>query len=224
MQTKIDAHIVHPKGEHKSSIIWLHGLGADGHDFAPIAPELELDEHGVKFVFPHAPVRPITINNGFSMRGWYDIVTLDRSSFVHDLVGIRESTAYVFELIEAEMKAGVLPQNIILAGFSQGGAIALFAGLSAPVKLAGILALSTYLPAGEVVMSEKRDDTPPILMIHGLNDMVILPEYAEISKTALINMGCEVDFKMYAMGHTVCNEEIAEISKWFKWKLGSNTL
>lgn len=219
MQTQIDAHIVHPESTHKSSIIWLHGLGADGHDFAPVVPELDLDMAGVKFMFPHAPVRPITINNGFPMRGWYDILTLDADNFIDDMEGIRASTAFVHHLIATEIAAGIEPDHIILAGFSQGGAIALFAGLTAEVRLAGILALSTYLPAAETVMKEKRQDTPPILMLHGVDDMTIRLEYAELSRAALMAMGCDLDFRIYPMGHTLCVEEVTEMSRWLKQRL-----
>lgn len=215
----IDAHIVHPQGKHRSSIIWLHGLGADGSDFAPMVPELALDELGAKFIFPNAPVRPIKINNGYPMRGWYDILTLDPSSFIHDVEGIRASKKIVENIIAKEIEMGVPVERILLGGFSQGGAISLFTGLTTSYKIAGILALSTYLPAPEVVVLEKVDAPPAILMIHGTQDMTIRPEFAELSVGLLANLGCKIDFKMYEMGHTVCTEEITQISRWIRGKL-----
>ena len=215
----IDPHIVHPKTKHRSSVIWLHGLGADGTDFAPIVPELALEELGAKFIFPNAPVRPITINNGYPMRGWYDILTLDPDNFIHDLEGIRASKKIVEELIAQEIVMGIPPERIIIGGFSQGGAISLFTGLTTNYKLAGILALSTYLPAAEAVMLDKTETSPPVLMIHGTEDMTIRPEFAELSHAMLLSLGCQIEFKLYEMGHSVCAEEITLVSRWIKARL-----
>ncbi len=219
MSTEIEAHIIHPEGPHRLSIIWLHGLGADGFDFVPIVPKLDVNPREVKFIFPHAPIRPISINNGFPMRGWYDIFSLKPENFVHDLIGIRASALYVQQLIEREVEAGIAPEQIILAGFSQGGAIALFVGLTGPVRVGGILALSTYLPAPEVVGLEKRDNPPPVLMMHGSEDQIILLQYAELSRDVLREMNCQVEFNVYPMGHSLCEEEVQKISEWLKGRI-----
>lgn len=210
----IEAHVIHPKGKHRASIIWLHGLGADGFDFAPVAEEFDFDGDDVKFIFPHAPIRPVTISHGFPMRAWYDIFTLDRERFIHDIEGIQASAEIVNMLIQQEIKAGVRPEHIILAGFSQGGAIALFAGLTSSIKVGGILALSTYLPADEVVAIAKKTPSPPILYIHGTEDQTILLEYAELSRNKLLEMGCELEFVVLPMGHTLIKEEVKIVKDW----------
>ncbi len=219
MSARIEAHIVKPHGLHQATIIWLHGLGADGFDFAPIVPDLDLNKQGVKFIFPHAPIRPITINNGYPMRGWYDIVTLDPDSFQDDMPGIRGSAQYVEELIADEIQQGIDPLKIIVVGFSQGGAIALFAGLTSSIKIGGIIALSTYLPANEIVALEQQMHCLPILMIHGSHDQTISLKYAEQSRDFLLKMSCKLEFEVYPMGHTLCQEELIKISQWLKDKL-----
>jgi phospholipase/carboxylesterase len=208
------AHIIEPQVQHASSIIWLHGLGADGHDFAPVAAELNLLE--TRFVFPHAPVRPITVNNGYPMRGWYDIVTLDRDNFVHDVEGVEASSKFVQGLIEAEHAKGIPYNKIVLAGFSQGGAIALFAGLTTPQPIAGILALSTYVPAPEVLFEKYVKLSRNIMMMHGDFDDLIQLEYAKISLEWLEKMGQRPQFKTYPMGHSVCGPEIDDIDVWLQ--------
>lgn len=207
------AHIIEPKTKHNSSVIWLHGLGADGHDFAPVAEALNLFE--TRFVFPHAPMRPITINNGYQMRGWYDIVTLDRDNFVHDVAGIEQSVKFVCGLIEAEHAKGIAYENIVLAGFSQGGAIALFAGLTVAYPLAGILALSTYVPAPEVLVERYVKMPREIMMLHGVDDDIIPLAVAQDSLAWLEKMGQSPHFKTYEMGHSVCPEEVMDMSAWF---------
>ncbi len=210
----LNAHIIEPTGSHQSSIIFLHGLGADGNDFAPVAEQLKLLE--TRFIFPHAPVRPITINNGYEMRGWYDIVTLDRDNFIHDVPGVEASSAFVHGLIEAEHQKGIAYDRIVLAGFSQGGAIALFAGLSFAQPLAGILALSTYVPAPEVLAGRCTKTPLNIMMTHGLVDDVIPLSSAELSVQWLEKMGQHPHFKTYAMAHSVCAPEIMDIEVWLK--------
>jgi len=215
----VETHVIEAPGQHQATVIWLHGLGADGFDFAPIVPELQFNKKGVKFIFPHAPIRPITIKNGIPMRGWYDILSLDPDNFTHDIGGIRRSSQQVIDLIEAEITAGVNPSKIVLVGFSQGGAIALFSGLTGPHPIAGILALSTYLPSEEVVILEKHHHNVPILMIHGSEDAVIRLEYAKQSAEALAKMGCDIEFKAYPMAHSLCAEEVSQIANWLQKKL-----
>ena len=210
----MESHILYPEGAHHSSIIWLHGLGADGFDFAPVAEELGLLKQGVKFIFPHAPVRPITINQGYAMRGWYDIVTLDRDSFIHDVEGIEASTHFVHQLIEEELRLGIPASKIILVGFSQGGAIALYAGLTSTHALGGIIGLSTYLPAPDILRTRRSGVKPPILMQHGTEDVIIDASYAQLSCDILREMGYEPELDLYPMGHTLCQTLLDRIKEW----------
>lgn len=201
--------------EPSASVIWLHGLGADGHDFVPIVPELRLpDEIAPRFVFPHAPVRAVTINNGMQMRAWYDILGFSPGT-LEDAPGIRASALLADEFIENEREAGIEAKRIVLAGFSQGGAIALHAGLRQVEALAGILALSTYLPL-RASLSEASGVglQAPILMCHGRFDPVVPMSLGEISRDLLRRHGCAVDWKEYPMQHQVCGPEIADISAW----------
>ena len=201
-----------------ASVIWLHGLGSDGHDFVPIIEEFKLPE-GVRFVFPHAPVRPITLNNGYMMRGWYDLSSLELTDS-QDILGIQNTSAVVTNLIEREIKAGIVPEKIILAGFSQGGAIALHCGLRIEQPIAGIIGLSTYLPVADTLAAEKSAYHPPILMMHGTQDDIIRYDYARQSADQLIEMGYAVKWHEYPMQHTVCLEEVQEISAWIKERFG----
>ncbi len=164
-----DAVIIEPKTEHKASVIWLHGLGADGHDFEPVVPELNLpDDLGVRFIFPNAPVRPVTINAGMAMRAWYDIKTPNLRE-QEDVESIAQSDALIIQYINAEMEKGIPANKIILAGFSQGGAITLHTGLRFPEKLAGLLALSTYLPLPSQLEKEATEYKDiPVMMAHGI--------------------------------------------------------
>lgn len=198
------------------SIIWLHGLGANGHDFEPIVPELNLPATvKIRFVFPHAPQQAVTINSGAVMPAWYDIISpqLDQ---LEDEPGVRRSQQYIETLIERENARGVVPENIILAGFSQGGAIALHTGLRHPRRLAGIIALSTYLPLAQTVRheaSEVNQDTP-ILMAHGSHDPIIPLRLGKDACHYLKQLGYEPEWKTYVMEHSVCPEEIRDISRW----------
>lgn len=205
------------------TVIWLHGLGASGHDFEPIVPELQLLQRpGVRFLFPHAPVRPITINGSAAMRGWYDITSLDFGSRIQDLQGIQESAAHVSALIDNEISKGIAAGNIILAGFSQGGAIALYSGLTGEHKPGGILALSTYLPVQEQVLSALRPDASsiPIFMAHGLQDDVIQIQHAEQSKQVLEQQQLLLEWHTYSMPHSVSADEVRDISEWLKRQFG----
>jgi len=188
-----------------ASVIWLHGLGADGHDFEPIVPELRLPKP-VRFVFPHAPIRPVTLNNGMRMRAWYDIARLGGGP--EDEAGIRESQKLLEDLIRKEK------QPVVLAGFSQGGAIALQTALRYPQRLAGVLALSTYLPLSTKVSLErtKENQDVPIFMAHGTHDDIIAISRAKISREILEQQGYQVEWHEYPMPHSVCPQEIADIS------------
>jgi phospholipase/carboxylesterase len=196
------------------SVLWLHGLGADGHDFEPIVPELKLGIP-VRFVFPHAPVRPVTINGGMAMRAWYDILGFDRRS-QEDAAGIRASAAAVTLLIDREIERGMSSDRIVLAGFSQGGAIALHTALREPRPLAGVLALSTYLPLASTLAGERSAANAgiPIFMAHGTGDSVLPLALAESSRRALQALGYGVDWHSYSMAHSVCLEEINAIGAW----------
>jgi phospholipase/carboxylesterase len=203
------------------SIIWLHGLGADGHDFAPIVPELVSPQWpALRFVFPHAPVRPVTINNGMAMRAWYDIYGFDRLS-QQDEAGVRQSIAQVEALIAREQERGVPSERILLAGFSQGGAIALAAGLRHPQKLAGIIALSTYLPIADSLPAERSaaNASVPIFWGHGTFDPVVILQRGIESRTALEALGYQVEWHTYPMPHAVCPEEIADLGHWIGQRL-----
>ncbi|HEX2565363.1 MAG TPA: alpha/beta fold hydrolase [Burkholderiales bacterium] len=206
-----------------AAVIWLHGLGADGHDFEPIVPELRLPGSlALRFVFPHAPVRPVTLNNGMRMRAWYDIFQLGGGP--EDEAGVRASQALVENLIENENKKGVKTARIVLAGFSQGGAIALQTALRHPARLAGVLALSTYLPIASKLAAERSEANRdvPIFMAHGQHDDIIPLRKAELSREALARAGYAVDWKTYPMPHSVCAEEIGDIARALVRFLGSS--
>jgi phospholipase/carboxylesterase len=197
----------------KASVIWLHGLGADGHDFEPIVPELEL-EQPVRFVFPHAPVRPVTINQGMRMRAWYDILQLGPGP--EDETGVRASQKLLEEMIAAEKARGI--ESIALAGFSQGGAIVLQTALRHRERLAGVLALSTYLPLHKTLEAERslENSDVPIFMAHGEYDDIIPLVRAEQSKQLLERLGYKLQWHTYPMPHSVCPDEIAHISAFLR--------
>ncbi|MBD8635448.1 MULTISPECIES: alpha/beta hydrolase [unclassified Stenotrophomonas] len=201
------------------SIIWLHGLGADGHDFAPIVPELVRPGWpALRFVFPHAPVRPITINNGVPMRGWYDIVGMDFRSRA-DMDGVRASVVELDALIDREIERGVPAEHIFLAGFSQGGAVILTAALQRTAPLAGLIALSTYLPEAETARRADNAVQVPVFMAHGTQDPVIPLQIAEHSAAAVRAMGLELQWQSYAMAHQVCAEELTALGDWLQVRL-----
>lgn len=197
-------------------VLWLHGLGADGHDFAPIVPELVArDWPALRFVFPHAPLRPVTINNGMRMRAWYDIAGMDFATRA-DSAGIVESIAQVEALIEREAERGIPAERVLLAGFSQGGAITLAAGLRRERPLAGLIGLSTYLPGAERLagFATEASKRQPIFMAHGSGDPVIPIAHSENSARALRDAGYDVQWHRYPMAHQVCAEEIADLRAW----------
>jgi phospholipase/carboxylesterase len=204
------------------TVLWLHGLGADGHDFSPIVPELVRREWpAIRFVFPHAPVRPVTINNGMRMRAWYDIVSFDFDS-LHagkraDAVGVAESVEQVEALIAREGARGVPPDRIVLIGFSQGGAIALSAGLRRQVPLAGLAGLSTYLPEAPehaAAALQAAAKTQPLFMAHGQFDPVVPAAIGERSAMVMRELGFDLEWHLYPMAHQVCAEEIADLGDW----------
>ena len=204
-----------------AAVIWMHGLGADGNDFVPVVNELGLSgTPATRFVFPHAPMRPVTINNGHVMRAWYDVSLgdLEGKSRRADAVGVHESQEQINALIEREGKRGVAAGKIVLAGFSQGGAIALHTGLRYPEKLAGIMALSTYLPLADSLLQEAAaaNKTTPIFMAHGTFDPVVPLMMGTGSMTFMASLGYRVEWKQYPMQHSVCAEEIEDIAKWLK--------
>lgn len=194
-----------------ASVVWLHGLGADGHDFEPLVPELPLP-FPVRFVFPHAPVRPVTLNGGWPMRAWFDVVRIGTGA-PQDLAGIAASTAEVRALIAREVERGVPERRIALAGFSQGGAIALHAGLRHPRRLAGIVALSTFLPQRDSFVAETSAEMKdaPILLVHGTADPIVPLQLGELTRDALRGAGHDLRWQEYPMPHTVCAPEVALI-------------
>ena len=199
----------------RAAVIWLHGLGADGHDFEPIVPELGMPAApAVRFVFPHAPLQPVAINRGAVMRAWYDVTGDGRQ----DADGIRASQVRVEALIARERARGIAARSIVLAGFSQGGAMALHTGLRYPERPAGILALSCYLPLPETLEREASQATRdvPIFMAHGTQDPVIPLSWAMRSRDRLGALGYAVEWHEYPMPHSVCAEEIADVGRWLK--------
>lgn len=216
------AHITLETGPSPShSIIWLHGLGADGGDFVPVAEEMNLPV-AVRYIFPHAPMRPVTINGGFVMRAWYDIVAADIGAR-QDEEGIRASQAAMEKLIAQEKERGIAAQNIFLAGFSQGGAIALQTGLRHPEKLGGLLALSTYLPLEKTVQNEASvaAKNMPIFMAHGRDDPIVPYALGAQSASRLRHLGYQIDWREYSMEHSVCMEEIRDIEGWLTRRLNA---
>jgi phospholipase/carboxylesterase len=201
-------------GEVLGSVIWLHGLGADGHDFEPIVPELRLPEElRLRFVFPHAPVQAVTLNGGMAMRAWFDILTLDRGG-PEDEAGIRASAAILDQLIAREQERGIAANKIVVAGFSQGGAIALHAGLRSKQPLGGVMALSTYLPVKSAFADEVLTSELPIFMAHGSLDPILPMILGRNSADLLVANGFNVEWHDYQMAHSVCAEEIDDIRTW----------
>lgn len=206
----------------RHAVIWLHGLGADGSDFEPVVPHLGLDDSpGVRFVFPHAPAIPVTCNGGYVMPAWYDIISLEPNSREVDAAGILKSREALRALIERENRRGIPAERIFLAGFSQGGAVAYTTALTHPEKLAGLIALSTYLPTPQVVRDEataaNRD--LPIFAAHGVIDDVVSPVLGLAARDFLTKMGYQTEWHEYPMPHSVCMEEIEDIGAWLRPRL-----
>ncbi len=217
-ETSLDTVEAGAREDAQFSVIWLHGLGADGHDFEPIVPELRLPaELKVRFIFPHAPVRPVTLNGGMAMRAWYDIIALGAGA-VQDEQGLADATERVGELIRHEEQRGVPPGRQVLAGFSQGGAVALHAGLRHPQRLAGIMGLSTYLPLADRVAGERHaaNAGTPVLLAHGQMDPVLDIGLGRSARETLSALGHRVEWHEYPMVHQVCLEEIQTVSRWLQ--------
>jgi phospholipase/carboxylesterase len=199
-----------------AAVVWMHGLGADGHDFEPIVPELRLPATTrIRFVFPHAPLRPVTINQGHVMRAWYDVRAL-AGVRREDEAGVRQSARQVEALLARERQRGIAPRRLVIAGFSQGGAMALHVGLRHPDRLAGILALSCYLPLASTLDAElspaNRD--VPIFWAHGVHDPMIPQAMAEQGRAQLAQLGYQIDWHQYPIPHSVSAEEIADVARW----------
>lgn len=218
--TPILPHIVLDRGKSPlHSIIWLHGLGADGEDFVAVAEQMNLPV-SMRYIFPHAPKMPVTINGGFVMRAWYDIADIDIAA-KQDAAGIHASQAEIEKLIIQEKNRGVAEENIFLAGFSQGGAIALHTGLRYPGKLGGILALSTYLPLADTLSQEVSlsAKNTPVFFAHGKHDPVVPYALGKLSAEKLLQHGHQVEWHEYPMPHSVCAEEISDIENWLAKRL-----
>jgi phospholipase/carboxylesterase len=201
-----------------AAVVWLHGLGADGNDFVPVVPELRLPAQlKVRFVFPHAPMMPVTVNSGYVMRAWYDI-TFDGLERRPDAQGILASQGAVEALLAREQARGIAPGRIVLAGFSQGGAITLQTGLRYQERLAGLLVLSSYLPLADTLAAQaaSANANTPIFMAHGVDDNVIPLQLAQRSHRQLEALGYGVEWHQYSMPHSVCAQEIADISHWLQ--------
>lgn len=212
----LESIVIETAPQPAASVVVLHGLGADGNDFVPIARELDLRAVGpVRFVFPHAPVRPVTINNGWPMRAWYDILGTELVRR-EDEAGLRESLAQVEALLDREKSRGVPASRIVLAGFSQGCAMALLAGLRHRERLAGIVGLSGYLPLAASTAAERSEANAlvPIFMAHGTQDGIVVPARGRDSRDLLQRLGYDVEWHEYAMPHSVCPEEIADLERW----------
>ena len=217
-QTSTDAIALNPSQPAVGSVIWLHGLGADGNDFLSIAPELHLpDSLPLRFIFPHAPMQPVTINNGYVMRAWFDIYSPQLDQRI-DEKGIQASIKRLEQYIEQEEQAGIPSDKIILAGFSQGSVIALCTGLCFPKKLAGVIALSGLLPHPERVISvaSPTNQTLPLFIGHGTMDTIVPFAFGEAMQTALKQHGYPVTWHHYPMPHSVCTDEINDIATWIK--------
>jgi len=213
-----DEVVVETSATPSRAVIWLHGLGADGHDFEPIVPALRAPD--TRFVFPHAPVRPITINGGMGMRAWFDIDSLDRDMSL-DEVGLAESVARVHALVQRERDRGIAADHILIAGFSQGGAIALVAGLTVDPAPAGIIALSTFITQRyqPTLASTIKDPSVPVFMAHGTQDPVVQFAFGQHAAQFLVDHGITVDWHQYPMGHAVCPPEIEHIGAWMRQRL-----
>ncbi len=215
MNAALPRETLEPTVEARHSIIWLHGLGADGNDFVPIVPELRLaDSLAIRYVFPHAPVRPVTINGGMEMRAWYDIMRIAEDGM--DTAHIDESSQHIERLIAEQEAADIPSENILLAGFSQGGTIALHTSLRLDRRLAGVIALSTWLPPSPHLQAQYSGPNiaAPFFQAHGRADMVVPRQLGSMTHAALGTLGCQVDWHEYDMGHQVCAEQIADLGAW----------
>ena len=219
--TSLERITVEPKSTAKACVIWLHGLGDSGAGFAPIVPSLKLpSDHNIRFIFPHAPDRAVTINQGYVMKAWYDIKSMDSHNRA-DMTGVLESEASIHQLIEEQIQSGIPADKIILAGFSQGGVVSLFTGLRYSQKLAGIMALSCYLPNADKLPENLHDanKTTSILQNHGEQDEVVLMSSGKMANKLLVEQNYNVEWKTYNMPHSVLPEQIDDISLWIQKQL-----
>ena len=218
----LPAIVIEPAGLHRASVIWLHGLGADGHDFAPVVHELNLPPKlGVRFILPHAPHRPVTINGGFVMRAWYDIAHTDIGR-TPDLSGIAEACQQVGELIDRELAKGIPPERLLLAGFSQGGVIALETMARLQSKIGGAIGLSCYL--GDPPNLPRANIPLPVFLAHGTGDPIVPFALGVAARQTLEQQGYTVEWREYRMPHSVCQEEIIDIRRWLLTRLGDGPM
>ncbi|MCL2918720.1 alpha/beta hydrolase [Shewanella litorisediminis] len=220
-QTPLDAIVVEPTVPARYAVIWLHGLGDSGAGFAPIVPALALPKDaGIRFIFPHAPEQPVTINGGYIMRAWYDIKSMDLHDRA-DLAGVLESERQIMALIEAQIEAGIPSERILLAGFSQGGVMSLFCGLRFHQPLAGVMALSCYLPGADTLPEDchPANASTPILQHHGEQDDVVPLFAGQMAQKALSDAGYEVEWQSFNMGHSVLPTQLVEIRRWILSRL-----
>lgn len=207
---------IEPTSPANAAVIWLHGLGANGHDFEPVVPELKLPNTlPVRFIFPHAPQLPVTINGGFIMPAWYDILEMELDRKV-DLTQLRHSALQIQQLIDREIDRGIDNRRIVVAGFSQGGAVGFEAALSYPKPLAGLLALSTYFATADSIDIHPANRQLPVQIFHGTADDVVPEQLGQKSVTCLRDQGFKTDYQTFPMGHSVCMEEIQAISRWLQ--------
>ena len=217
MSDLLPAIEIETKRRPSHAVIWLHGLGADGNDFVPVVKQMKLPPLGIRFVFPHAPMRPVTINGGFVMRAWYDIA-YQELAFKEDERGLRDSQKLIEDLIARENARGIPSSRIVLAGFSQGGVMTLQVGLRQPKRLAGLMALSAYLPMSPMIEIERNaaSTSVPIFMGHGIADNIVPLALGTTSRDTLNKLGYEVEWHQYPMPHSVCAEELADVGAWLK--------
>lgn len=217
----LDRILVEPKVPATACVIWLHGLGDSGDGFAPIVPALNLPaDHSIRFIFPHAPEQPVTINQGYIMRSWYDIKSMDLHNRA-DMAGVLESELRVKDLIDEQISSGIAVDKIVLAGFSQGGVLSLFTALRYPEKLAGILALSCYLPTADTLPEQchNANKNTAILQHHGEQDDVVPFSAGKMAHQLLVDSGYSSQWQSYAMAHSILPEQIADISTWLQARL-----
>lgn len=215
-ETGPEAVVIEPEKRADAAVILMHGLGADGHDFEPIVSELDLPPtSSIRWIFPHAPARHVTINGGYVMRAWYDIVSIERGA-PEDEPGIRQSEKAIGSLVRAERDRGIDADRIVLAGFSQGGAMALFTAARWPEPLAGVVALSCYMPLPASLPAEMRPESRSarVFMAHGTEDPIVPFELGESSRDLLLQQGCRVEWRTYPMGHSVCEDEVDALREW----------
>jgi phospholipase/carboxylesterase len=213
---RLEAVELEPSTAADAAVVWMHGLGADGHDFESLVPELKLGPSpAIRFVFPHAPVRPVTINGGHRMRAWYDVAGFDRRA-PQDESAIRESAEAIGALVTRERERGIAANRIVVAGFSQGGAMALYTALRWPERLGAIVALSTYLPLADTLRGELHpaNASLPVFMAHGQFDSVLPQRLGEATRDTLQSLGCPVEWHSYPMPHSVCLEEVADLRRF----------